>query len=142
MKVRECTVEDFPGVLAQLEQLWPDLELDPVKLAGVFSAYLETEADIPFCATSAGLIVGFASLNVRNSLWRSGRIAYLDILVVDEAHRRQGIGAALIDWAARAACDLGCEYVELDSAFHRSGAHEFYESLGFERSGIMFGKPL
>ncbi|MHB8895566.1 MAG: GNAT family N-acetyltransferase [Candidatus Geothermincolia bacterium] len=142
MKIRPCTNDDFPEVLVLLGQLWPGVELDPARLTHVFESYLDAEADLPFCAAVAGRVVGFASLNIRNSLWRSGRIAYLDILVVDEAHQRQGIGAAMLDRAASLAGDLGCAYLELDSGFQRPGAHAFYESQGFESFGIMFGKRL
>jgi hypothetical protein len=32
--------------------------------------------------------------------------------------------------------------VELDSAFHRSQAHKFYQQEGFENRAYLFSKPL
>lgn len=140
--IRQCTTGDFHAVFGLLEQLWPDLELRFEVLSEVFSRYVDDDVDVPVCAVADGQIVGFASLNVRNSLWRSGKIAYLDVLVVDEGHKRQGIGAMLVERSSAIALERGCSYLELDSAFHRAGAHDFYESQGFQRFGIMFGKRL
>lgn len=142
MLIRDCDEADFPAVLELLGQLWPDLELEPAVLEAVFASYIADEADYPVCAVLDGEVVGFASVNVRNSLWRSGRVAFLDALVVHERQRRAGIGAALVGRAADIARELGCSCIELDSAFHRPGAHLFYERLGFEKSGFMFGRRL
>jgi glucosamine-phosphate N-acetyltransferase len=142
MDIKECNSRDFSGVFRLLEQLWPDLDLDFHRQQAVFDAYVEGDADVPLVAWVDRRIVGFASLNIRNSLWRTGTIAYLDTLIVDEEHKRAGVGAALVERAEDMARDRGCTYVELDSAFHRKDAHEFYEALGYERLGIMFGKRL
>lgn len=142
MLIRDCRPADFPAVFELLGQLWPHLELEAAVLEAVFASYIDDEADSPVCAAIDGQVVGFASVNVRNSLWRSGRVAFLDALVVHESRRRAGIGAALVGRVAEIARDRGCSCIELDSAFHRTGAHLFYERLGFEKTGFMFGLAL
>lgn len=36
----------------------------------------------------------------------------------------------------------GCKRLELDSAFHRVLAHEFYERLGFEKRAYLFSREI
>ncbi len=38
--------------------------------------------------------------------------------------------------------DSKCKRIELDSAFHRKGAHRFYESLGYGNRAYLFSKQL
>jgi glucosamine-phosphate N-acetyltransferase len=142
MKIKECTTRDFPDVFRLLEQLWPEAALDFHSEEAVFAAYVENDEDVPLAALEEGKLVGFASLNIRNSLWRTGRVGYMDTLVVEENHKRSGVGAALVERAEEIARDRGCSYIELDSAFHRKEAHDFYDAVGYERFGIMFGKKI
>lgn len=62
-----------------------------------------------------------------------GKHAYVYDLVTTEPRRGEGHGSRLLrhvhDWAA----DRGCAAVELESGLWRDEAHEFYESLGYER---------
>jgi glucosamine-phosphate N-acetyltransferase len=142
MLIRDCTPDDFPSILPLLEQLWPDIELDGAALEAVFLGYLATDSDHCFGAFVEGGMAGFCSMNVKNSLWRAGKVAYVDNLVVDEAARRMGLGAALVGHAESVARGLGCKYLELDSGFQRPWAHDFYAEQGFEKFGFIFGKRL
>ena len=65
-------------------------------------------------------------------------------LVVDRRHRRLGVGRALMDSAETWANARGCSMVRLTSSATRSGAHRFYESLGYTniKTQYSFIKPL
>ena len=65
-------------------------------------------------------------------------------LVVDRKHRRLGIGRALMGRAEVWAKELGCSIVRLRSSATRSGAHRFYEALGYTniKTQYSFIKPL
>jgi GNAT superfamily N-acetyltransferase len=52
-------------------------------------------------------------------------------LVVDRNHRRLGIGRALMHRAEVWARERGCSMVRLTSSATRTGAHRFYEELGY-----------
>jgi GNAT superfamily N-acetyltransferase len=52
-------------------------------------------------------------------------------LVVDRAHRRQGIGRTLISEAEIWATEQQCAVVRLWSSVGRTAAHRFYEQLGY-----------
>ena len=63
-------------------------------------------------------------------------------LVVTERRRRSKVGQFLIDAAAAYARDHGCSALEVTTAERRTGAHRFYESLGFTRTGLRFLRVL
>ena len=64
------------------------------------------------------------------------------MMVVAEAARSTGVGAALVREAeARMKAD-GCGLVEVTSNAKRLRAHAFYEKLGYERTSIRLAKQL
>ena len=69
----------------------------------------------------------------------SGRILALVIL---STMRRHGIGRALIATAEKDFAERGIRRIALNTRLTREGAHEFYESLGYERNGWRFVKQL
>ena len=65
-------------------------------------------------------------------------------LVVDAGARRQGIGRALMAQAEQWARAHGYFAVHLRSGMHRTEAHEFYQSLGYEitKTSRLFRKAI
>jgi ribosomal protein S18 acetylase RimI-like enzyme len=64
------------------------------------------------------------------------------MLVVAEAARGAGIGAALVAEAETRLAARGCGLVEVTSNIKRLRAHGFYEKLGYERTSYRFAKLL
>ena len=79
----------------------------------------------------AGTIVGTASL-VEIEI-PTGRAAWLEDVVVDDAARGQGVGAALTLAVVEQAREHGNAHLNLTSGSHRQAAHRLYERLGFEQ---------
>jgi ribosomal protein S18 acetylase RimI-like enzyme len=140
--IRQCTHEDFTQIFLLLQQLWPEKTLDYELLCRVYSRGLESVAQRHLCAVEDMKIVGFCSLTILNSLWQAGHLAHIDELVVNQEKRGQGIGTALLDAITKVAREAGSSTLELDSAFHRSRAHKFYEQQGFTNRAYLFSKPL
>jgi ribosomal protein S18 acetylase RimI-like enzyme len=63
-------------------------------------------------------------------------------LVVSENQRRSGIGRALITSAEKEFVKRNITRVTLTTRFAREEAHQFYEALGFSRTGYRFAKTL
>ena len=60
---------------------------------------------------------------------------YVDILWVDESHRRQGIGTKLLAQSEQEAIRRGCHHVHLDTMSWQ--APEFYKKHGYTVIGIL-----
>lgn len=53
-------------------------------------------------------------------------------VIVDKAHRRMGIGSALMRELEQRAADAGCSYIIFVTESERTDAHRFSESLGYK----------
>ncbi len=66
-------------------------------------------------------------------------VAHLNLLAVSPGHRRQGLGRRLMDWLTATAVEAGVFRINLELRTHNEPARAFYESLGFEKTGIIQG---
>jgi ribosomal protein S18 acetylase RimI-like enzyme len=78
-----------------------------------------------------GPIIGAATLVVYRV--PTGVHAHLEDVVVDEAHRGQGVGEALVREALYLAEESGADGGVLTSNSRREGANRLYQKLGFKR---------
>ena len=103
-----------------------------------------SDADAILVATDADdAAVGWIHVARLALLERSG-LACINGLVVDERHRSDGIGAALVEAAERWAGEHGATTILVRSRSTRERAHRFYERIGYvevKRSHV-FEKPL
>lgn len=65
---------------------------------------------------------------------------YIDILWVDQNHRKKGIGTKLLCEAEKEALNRGCHHVHVDSMSWQ--APEFYKKQGYEVIGILPDIPI
>jgi GNAT superfamily N-acetyltransferase len=80
-------------------------------------------------------VVGTMQLTLIPGLARRGALRMqIEAVRVAAGQRGQGLGAAMIEWAAAEARQRGCALVQLTSDKSRTDAHRFYERLGFVRS--------
>ena len=63
-------------------------------------------------------------------------------LVVSKKQRRSGVGRALITAAEKDFAKRNVTRVTLTTRFEREVAHQFYEKLGYSRTGFRFAKDL
>ncbi|MBN9245412.1 MAG: GNAT family N-acetyltransferase [Mesorhizobium sp.] len=67
------------------------------------------------------------------STWRGKPGAYVQDLFVAESHRGRKIGERLLRHLARAVCDQGGVYIELQVDAGNIVAQRFYQRIGMER---------
>jgi glucosamine-phosphate N-acetyltransferase len=140
--IRPTKREDFDEIVPLLKQLWPARPLDLKAARHIFDQGLASDRRAYLCAWRGDRIIGFCTLAVRDCLWLQGDVGYICDLVVDQDQRGAGVGTALVERAVEIARQRGCRRIELDSGFHRTEAHRFYESRGFEKRAFLFSKIL
>ncbi len=92
-----------------------------------------------FVAVCADEIVGTYQLLFLDSLAKRGRkSAVVENVAVAPDSQSQGIGRVMMCHALDQSRAAGCYKMTLSSQMKRTVAHEFYESLGFEKHGYSF----
>ncbi len=89
-----------------------------------------------------GAAVGCLSTSAMRVLHRPAPVGRVSMMVVEEALRGRGIGAALVAAAERLLAAQGCYMVEVTSNARRTEAHRFYERLGYQRTSVRLAKEL
>jgi ribosomal protein S18 acetylase RimI-like enzyme len=134
MNISEVT-EATDELVAAMERLLSQLMASPRRLAAAdVEGIVASPGVVLFVARDAGeerAIVGMLAL----VLYRipSGLKAWIEDVVVDERHRRLGVGAALVRAALERAKIAGASLVDLTSRPSRTGAIQLYLRLGFEQ---------
>ena len=103
---------------------------------------MEAEDRVVLVAELDGEVVGCLSTSVMRVLHRPAPVGRISMMVVDEALRGRGIGAALVRAAEEALAAQGCHMVEVTSHARRTEAHRFYERLGYETTSVRLAKTL
>lgn len=142
ISIRKLTINDLEGLIPLLEQLWIGKTIDKNSLKKVIEKGLKSEHQIYICATDNEKLVGYCSLTIKNNLWMLANLGNVDELVVDSEYRNRGVGKMLMKEIQSIAIKYDCKRLELDSAFHRTAAHEFYDKLGFEKRAYLFTKEI
>lgn len=140
IQIRKATEADLPDVLRLQHQLGPGEPPMPEQEAlTIFAAMTCYPDNAVYVAELEGAIVGTFTLLVMDKLGHSGKPAgIVEDVVVDEAWRGGGIGAEMMRFAMDHCRKRGCYKLALSSNAARTGAHAFYERLGFERHGFSF----
>ena len=140
MEIRDARPDDVPALTRLVDQLGYPTSAEAV--AARLLRLEESPADCVFVAELDGEVVGAASVHYSLTLEYDEPAAKLSAIVVDEGHRRRGIGEALAKAVEEEATRLGCCLVFLTTAERRADAHAFYRRLGYEETGRRFAKPL
>ena len=139
--VRDARPDDVPGMARLLDAL--GYPCTPEELAARLDAFTAAgERALVAVRPSGGALLGLLTLHVTPVLHRTGPVGRLTLLVVDEAVRGQGVGRSLVEAGEAWLAERGCVLVEVTSNRRRSGAHAFYERLGYEATSLRFGKTV
>jgi GNAT superfamily N-acetyltransferase len=108
--------------MAPYERAFRAIDADPAQLLATVT-------------TDDGTVVGTLQLTFIPGLARRGSLrAQIEAVRVHQAHRDQGLGAAMVSWAIAEARRRGCALMQLTTDKRRADAHRFYNRLGFVNS--------
>jgi GNAT superfamily N-acetyltransferase len=94
----------------------------------------EVETFVAHDSAAFSRIFAMLGMSHRPQLKLGGRVACIDLFLVAEGYRHQGMGTDLLDQAIRRASNLGCKRMEISLPDARDERHEFFEESGFARS--------
>jgi GNAT superfamily N-acetyltransferase len=126
----------YDELTGPLEEPLPDPLPDP---RAVIEQILADPARALLVAELDGELVGTVDVLLAPNLTHHAQPwALVENVVVADAARRRGAGRAMMTRAIELAREAGCYKVNLISGTERTGAHDFYRSLGFEATGVGF----
>ena len=134
MEIRRLTRADLPSLLRLYRHLdAADEPVSPARAEEVW-AQIGAQGNIVYIgAVEAGEVVSACYIALIPNLTRGGRpIGFVENVVTDADHRRQGLARRVLTEAVRIAREAGCYKVMLQSGAGRTHAHALYESLGFD----------
>lgn len=142
MDVRRVTVDDAPAVAVLLGEL--GYPASPFDVRDRIAAHEGSEDDPAWIVTgnAPDVPLGFAAGHCFQPYELDRPVAELTALVVSSEHRREGVGAALVEVVRAWATDRGCHRLTVASALHRDDAHAFYESRGLTVRSRTFEQTL
>lgn len=103
---------------------------EPWSRASIEAEYFRDISDL-FIAEIRGAVVGYIIV------WHIGDESELLTLAVDEAFRRMGIGAVLLDYAVSERAKSGKSKWFLEVACENLAAYRLYERYGFVETGVI-----
>ena len=137
--IRPAEASDCGPLAALIGQLGYQATAEQVAQRG---ALMAAEGRHVLVAELDGAVAGCLTTSVMRVLHRPAPVGRISMMVVDEALRGRGIGAALVRAAEEALAAQGCYMVEVTSNVRRADAHRFYERLGYERTSVRLAKEL
>jgi ribosomal protein S18 acetylase RimI-like enzyme len=128
-RVQEATDE----LLEALERLMPQLSASaaPLDRGNVAAAIADERTALLVARDDDGRIVGALTLATYRTV--GSYVGWIEDVVVDEAARGAGVGAALTEEAQRLAAEWRVDHVNLTSRASREAANRLYRRAGFEQ---------
>lgn len=138
LRVRAATAADADALSALFRQL-NGVSLDAAEVAANLAA--ARKAKTGTVVAELDTIVGCCGWVVIPTLQR-GPVGRLTVLIVDKAHRREGVGKAMLTVAGTALAKAGCSEVEAMSDIRIDNSHNFFRSLKFEQASYRFVRAI
>jgi GNAT superfamily N-acetyltransferase len=126
-------IDEVRDGLAHSSGIHDDSDLRAYRQA--FATIDRDPAHVLVVAETEGRVVATMQLSFLPGLARRGALrAQIEAVRVHQDYRGGGLGQAMFTWAIGEARRRGCALVQLTTDKYRTGAHRFYQRLGFTAS--------
>ncbi|RNJ25925.1 GNAT family N-acetyltransferase [Halosegnis longus] len=154
MRLLDATADDLDALtsrwyaLAREMEQYDDLnELSDDALGDVpddgFRALLDDEAVSNYLIAHDGETIGFLTLREGDHPSREqARYLRIENLAIDEEHRGQGHGTAVIERVRAIARERDCDQLKVSCEWHNDGARRFYRRVGLRPKQVQFAQPI
>jgi aminoglycoside 6'-N-acetyltransferase I len=134
-RIRPAAPADGPAWARMRDALWPTdgAQSHADEIARFFAGELVMPLAVFVALDDAGAPVGFAELSIRSYAedCSTDRVAYLEGWYVDAAHRRRGLGRALIQAAEAWGREEGCTEFGSDALLDNELSAIAHQAMGF-----------
>lgn len=129
--IRPMTIEDYDAVIALLTAT-SGVRLRDADSRAATARYLERNLGLSFVAFVDGGIAGCVMCG------HDGRRGYLQHLAVAPAHRRSGLGSALVEACLAKLESLGIRKTHIDVLVGNQPARDFWRRRGWQKREDIF----
>ncbi|HEV3317354.1 MAG TPA: GNAT family N-acetyltransferase [Candidatus Angelobacter sp.] len=139
--IREAEKSDLAGILSVYAQ--PELDAGELltldQAEKIYATFQQYPSYRLYVAVAGPKIVGTFALLIMDNLAHLGKKSAVveDVGVLPEFQGR-GVGKIMMEFAMQEAKKSRCYKLVLSSNAKRERAHQFYDSLGFDRHGYSF----
>lgn len=137
--IRKYKAEDFDSLIVLFEQLWDNKTIQESTINDII--HNDKSKNI-YVYDLGKKVIGSIIYCIRSHLWAQGNVLEVEALIVDKENRNRGYGTEMIEYVEVEGKKIGCNYIELNSAFRRELAHKFYEKNGFNKCAYVFDKNI
>ncbi|MFC4542044.1 GNAT family N-acetyltransferase [Halosolutus amylolyticus] len=108
-----------------------------------FRAHLEADEITDYLVVHEDETIGFVTLREGHHPSRQYS-QYLRIvnIAIDESHRNQGHGTAVIERVKELARERGCDHLKVSCEWHNEDARRFYRNTDFRPKQVDYAHPL
>ena len=154
MDLVEATAEDADALAERWYALAAEMEayseLNELVYADVdavpeapFRDRLDDEEVDDYLVVADGETVGYVTLREGRHPSRAySRYLRIVDLAIDEGHRGQGHGTAVVERVRELARERDCDHLKVSCEWDNAGAREFYRDAGFRPKQVEFTQPL
>ena len=138
--IREIENKDYASVAAIWRDVLGFLSATDETVTGIYEKMKSDSRYCTFVADVNGDVVGFATAVETLAIDHPNGYIKMNGLAVLPEFQNRGIGKMLMERVEKLAGERNNSAIGLASGFQRTGAHEFYEHLGYKKTSFWFRK--
>ena|SRR5437867_2661243 len=138
--IRAAVMADAPQLAALMTQLGYSTQVKEMRKR-LRSIFLDN-CFRTFVATDDEQIVGMAGTSEHASYEHNDRTGRIVAMVVSNNARRKSVGRQLMNAVEKSFRSRGVRRIVLNAGLERVEAHQFYQALGYRKTGWRFAKLL